>query len=295
MESLCYPVIMKNMTGLIVSLLLLGYLGSLFLHKDTPEDLNSYIASSPTNITHNFIRDDDKTITIDGIDYYQSGAKLGHFGGELFISTIGEGPKTFNPFNATDSTSSSMGGIMYDGLLTTHPATGEVMPLLAKSFKILNDVEYIITLRKGLTWSDGKPITADDVIYTYNEIIFAGLGNTSTRDIMLIDGNLPKLEKLDNFTVKFTTPRPFAPFLRQLSTPIAPKHIFKPISDKGNDAFNTFLSTNINPEQLVTSGAFKLKEYIPAQRVVMERNPNYYKIDKNNNRLPHFLQPVIII
>ena len=57
---------------------------------------------------------------------------MGKFGGELVISTIGEGPKTFNPCNSKDATSSAMAVLMYDGLLTTEPKTGEVIPLLAK-------------------------------------------------------------------------------------------------------------------------------------------------------------------
>jgi peptide/nickel transport system substrate-binding protein len=276
---------MKNYKGLLISLVLMVGLGSLVFHRDVPPTINTSIPKSPAITTP--VREHDSTITIDGIDYYLSGAKVGKHGGEPFLTSIGEGPKTFNPLNAKDATSSSLGGVMYDGLLTTNPITGEVVPLLAKNFKIENETEYTITLRNGLTWSDGKPITADDVIYTYKEIIFAGLGNTSTRDMMVIDGKLPKLEKLDDYTVKFTTSKPFAPFLRQLSTSIAPKHIFKPISDKGQDAFNTFMSTDIKPETLVTSGAFRLKEYIPAQRVVLERNPNYYKIDKNHKQLPY--------
>lgn len=290
---MCYLIVMKNYTGLLIGLVITIGLGSMFLHRDVPPVYDTKIPPSPVVTLPT--RDADTTISLNGIDYYQSGANVGHFGGELFLTTIGEGPKTFNPFNAKDATSSTMGGIMYDGLLTTNPLTGEVIPLLAKDFKIKNDTEYIITLRKGLTWSDGNPITADDVIYTYKEIIFAGLGNTSTRDIILIDGALPKLEKLDDYTVKFTTAKPFAPFLRQLSTSIAPKHVFKPISDKGNDAFNTFMSTDIKPETLVTSGAFRLKEYIPAQRVVMERNPNYYKIDKNKKQLPYLDKIVYFI
>lgn len=285
---------MRKFAGLLISLVLVVGIGSLVFHKDLPEVETVKVPKSPI-VQIDSTRVPDFTKTLDGVDYYISSADVGKFGGEFFVSTIGEGPKTFNPFNAKDATSSSMGGMMYDGLLTTNPATGEVIPLLAKDYKIENDTEYTIILRKGVTWSDGQLITADDVIYTYEEIIFAGLGNPSTRDMMLIEGKLPKLEKLDDYTVKFTTSKPFAPFLRQLSTPIAPKHIFKPISDKGNDAFNTFLSTDIEPNSLVTSGAFRLKEYIPAQRVVFERNPNYYKMNKKYEKLPYLDKLVYFI
>ncbi|MBE7711886.1 MAG: ABC transporter substrate-binding protein [Cyanobacteria bacterium SIG31] len=236
----------------------------------------------------------NKNITINNIDFLQSQAPLGTFGGELVISTIGEGPKTFNPCNTKDATSSTMASLMYDGLLTTNPYTGEVEPLLAKSFKVNNN-EYVIKLRKGLTWTDGKPITVDDVLYTYWEIVFKGLGNTATRDAMMIGGKLPKLYKIDDFTVKFVTPKPFAPFLRQLTYPIVPKHYFKPYSDMGDAEFNAFLSPNTPPQEIVSNGAFKLKEYVAAQRVVFERNPNYYKINLKNEKLPYLEKLVYLI
>ena len=236
----------------------------------------------------------EQNVTINGVDYLQSQAPIGKFGGTFITSTIGEGPKTFNPFNAKDNTSATMSEIMFDGLVSTNPVTGEVIPKLAKSFTV-NDCEYVITLRKGLKWSDGKPITADDVVYTWDTIIFGGFGNTSTRDSLYIEGELPKIEKIDDYTVKFTTPKPFAPFLRTLGTPIAPKHIFESATNRGKQYFDGYLSTNTDPKEFVTSGAFRLKEYVPAQRVVFEKNPNYYVINKDNEKLPYLEKMVYLI
>ena len=70
----------------------------------------------------------------------------------------------------------------------------------------------------------------------------------------MIDGKLPTVEKIDDYTVKFVTPEPFAPFLRMLSSPIAPKHIFQPAVNRGREYFDGFLSTNTNPKEFVTSG-----------------------------------------
>jgi len=234
------------------------------------------------------------TISKDGVDFLESQAQIGNYGGTLISSTIGEGPKTFNPFNSKDNISSTMSEVMYDGLLGTHPTTGQPIPKLAKDFSI-NGNDYLIHLRKGITWSDGKPITADDVVFTWQNIIFDGFGNTSTRDSMVIDGQLPTVKKIDDYTVKFTTPKPFAPFIRNLSTPIAPKHVFEPAVKKGKQYFDGFLSTNTPPDKFVTSGAFRLKEYVPAQRVVYERNPNYYVINKNGQRLPYLDRLVYLI
>lgn len=235
-----------------------------------------------------------KNVTIGEKDYLQSQASIGKFGGTFVASTIGEGPKTFNAFNAKDNISSTMSEIMYDGLVTTDVVTGETIPKLAKSFSV-NGCEYVVNLRKGLKWSDGKEITADDVIFTWQNIIFDGFGNTSTRDSVVIDGKLPTVEKIDDYTVKFVTPKPFAPFLRMLASPIAPKHIFKPAVDRGREYFDGFLSTNTAPKEFVTSGPFKLKEYVPAQRVVFERNQNYYLINKENQKLPYLDKIVYLI
>ena len=237
-----------------------------------------------------------KTVTIDGVDFMQSQAPVGKFGGELISSTIGEGPKTFNYFNSKDNTSSTLSGVMYDGLLSTDPVTGQPVPKLAKSFEIKPDgVTYIINLRHGIKWSDGKPITAEDVVFTWRDIIFAGYGDTSLRDSLYIGDKLPTVSKIDDYTVKFVTPKPYAPFIRSLSNPIAPKHYFKKAVLAGKSEFERFMSTDTKPEGIVVSGAFKLKEYVPAQRVVYERNPNYYEINQNGDRLPYLDKLVYLI
>ena len=285
---------MKRVMYVILILVLVLGLLKACIRRDIP-DTNTEKAVT-TREQEIIFPEDRKTVTIKGADYLESQAPIGKFGGTFTASTIGEGPKTFNPFNSKDNISSAMSEIMYDGLLTTHPVTGQPIPKLAKSFSISEDgKEYTINLRHGIKWSDGKPITADDVVFTWRDIILAGLGNTSIRDSIVIDGKLPTVYKIDDYTVKFVTPEPFAPFIRMLSSPIAPKHIFEPAVKKGAQYFETFLSTNTKPKDLVISGAFKLKEYVPAQRVVYERNPNYYIINKNGDKLPYLDRLVYLI
>lgn len=237
-----------------------------------------------------------KTLTINGVDYLQSQTPVGKFGGSLVMSTIGEGPKTFNPFNTKDATSATMAEMMFDGLVSSRPDNGEIIPKLAKSFEISPDGKtYTFNLRHGIKWSDGEPITADDVVFTWNKIILAGLGNTSTRDSVLIDNQLPRVEKIDDYTVKFITIKPFAPFLRILAAPIAPKHVFESAVKKGEKYFDSFWSTTTPPKDFVISGPFKLKEYLAAQRVVFERNPNYYEINLKEEKLPYLDKIIYLI
>ena len=284
---------MKRLLGILFLLIFVFIFFKACIRADIPENEKKYIIVTP-QINNIIYPTEQKNVTLNGKDYIQTQAPIGKFGGELVVSIIGEGPKTFNPCNTKDATSSQMAGILYEGLLTTDPKTGDVIPQLAKSYEI-NGNDYIIHLRKGITWTDGLPITANDVIYTYKDIVFKGLGNISAMDSMKIDGKLPQLEKIDDYTVKFTTSKPFAPFLRQLSYPIVPMHYFKPYSDKGDSIFNAFLSPNTNPKEIVSGGPFKLKEYVPAQRVVFEKNPNYYKINTKNEKLPYLDKLVYLI
>lgn len=288
---------MKRIFYVILAILLIAILLKGCVHKDN--GLSGYmidvtsVRKNPYAVKINKPYSNPYTKTIDGVDYMVSTLPCGKFGGKFVTSTIGEGPKTFNPFTSTDATSSSMADMMYDGLFTSNPMTGKVVPKLAKSVEMKGN-RYIIHLRKGIKWSDGVPITADDVIFTWKDIIFAGLGNTSTRDSMIIDGEIPTIKKIDDYTVEFSIKKQFAPFLRMLSVSIAPKHYFTKQKNWQKN-FDRFLSTNINPDTIVTSGAYRLKEYVPAQRVVFERNPNYYEINKNGQKLPYLDKIVYLI
>ena len=288
---------MKRIFYVILAILLIAILLKGCVHKDN--GLSGYmidvtsVRKNPYAVKINQPYSNPYTKTIDGVDYMVSTLPCGKFGGKFVTSTIGEGPKTFNPFTSTDATSSSMADMMYDGLFTSNPMTGKVVPKLAKSVEMKGN-RYIIHLRKGIKWSDGVPITADDVIFTWKDIIFAGLGNTSTRDSMIIDGEIPTIKKIDDYTVEFSIKKQFAPFLRMLSVSIAPKHYFTKQKNWQKN-FDRFLSTNINPDTIVTSGAYRLKKYVPAQRVVFERNPNYYEINKNGQKLPYLDKIVYLI
>ncbi len=285
----------KKIIYLISLLVFLCLVLASCIRADKP-DLQDTSASKNVNNQEIYTPKPVSTKTISGVDYILSRSPSGKYGGTIVTSTIGEGPKTFNSWNSMDATSSQAADIMFDALVTTDPYTGEVIPKIAKSIDVLPDNKtYIVKLRHGLKWSDGKPITADDVYFTWNTIIFGGYGNTSTRDAMYVGDKLPKIEKIDDYTVKFTTPEPFSPFLRQLSVPIAPKHILEPVTKKGKRAFASFWSSNTKPSDFVTSGAFRLKEYVPAQRLVYEKNPDYYMIDEKGQKLPYLDKYIILI
>ena len=280
----------KNLIIIIISLI---FLTGCIDNEIQKENLQNNLE---INKTSGVKYPEPKNITINGVDYLQAQDSIGVFGGEFISSTIGDGPKTFNPWESKDATSSAIGDLLYDGLATIDVNTGDVIPKLAKKIEVMPDkLTYKITLRKGVKWSDGKPITADDVLFTWNNIIFGGFGNTSTRDSLYIDGILPSVKKVNDYEVIFKTYKPFAPFIRTLTTPIAPKHVFDPVVKKGLSEFSAYMSGSSNPKKFVTSGAFLIEEYKPAQRIIFKRNPNYYKVNKRGQLLPYLDKYIILI
>ena len=147
------------------------------------------------------------------------------------VQAILSDPKTFNTVIATDATSSSVGRMIFDGLVTQNPITGEIEPALAESWEISDDkLQLVFTLRKNLKWSDGHPLTAEDVDFTYNQLYFNPEIPASSRDGFKIGESkaLPKVHQLNERQIEFTLPEPFAPFLGATGSEILPAHGLRP-------------------------------------------------------------------
>ncbi len=221
-------------------------------------------------------------------ELWQARGEVGQFGGTFCTAVFGTGPKTFNCWDSRDVESAGIGELTYESLIGIDPWTAKVYPRLARSIDYgQNGKEYTVHLRRGLRWSDGAPLTADDVIFTYNTIIKNGFGNTSSRDVMLVNGKFPEVTKVDDLTVRIRTTVPFAPLLTRLGFPIAPKHAMEQITKAKVDQFHSFWDVNCDPSKIVTSGPFKITRYVPGQRVEFERNPHYSMVDKLGRRLPY--------
>ncbi|MFM7468875.1 MAG: ABC transporter substrate-binding protein [Vampirovibrionales bacterium] len=239
-----------------------------------------------------------RTTMIEGVEVLVSPYAVGQFGGIFRTSQMGNGPQTFNPWASYDATSSGIGGMFFPGLTTTNVFTGEETTYLAKHVEIKpNHTQYIVTLRKGLKWSDGHPLTVDDVVFTWNEIMAKGLGNPSTRDNLLVDGEFPKVTKLDAYRVEFTTKKPFVPFKAALGNSIAPKHIVAPIlKAKGVRGFTSLWNPESmakHPETMVSAGLWKLSSYKHGRELIVERNPYSFIVDREYQALPYLDQYLV--
>ncbi len=213
------------------------------------------------------------------------------------VVTSTSDPKTFNYITSDEASSGEILALMYEGLLTTNGVTGELEPGLAESWEISPDQKRITyKLREGLKWSDGEPMTVDDVLFTYNEIVFNEKIPTSVADIFRVgeQGLFPKVTKIDEQRVEFASPEPFAPLLRFAGGAFLPKHALEKsvqsLDDQGNPQFLSTWGTDVEPKKLIASGPYRLKSYQPGERAILERNPYYWRRDAQDNPQPYIEQ-----
>lgn len=221
--------------------------------------------------------------------------QIGEYGGQRVVANRSL-PNTFNAYLAFETASSDVIAKMYVGLVATDPVTTEVHPVLAESWTLSADRRtYTFKLREGLKWSDGKPLTAADVVFTYNEIINNPHIANSARDGLLVEDTFPKVVQKDRLTVEISTVKPFAPFLRTLHHPIMPRHVLQGSTQlkDGYVPFNGLWGRSAKLSEIVVNGPWKPKSYEPGRQVVLERNPHFFRKDKAGNALPYLDQFVI--
>ncbi len=211
------------------------------------------------------------------------------------VDAILSDPKTFNPILASDATSAAVGSMMFDGLVKQNPLTGEIEPALAESWEIAEDkLKITFNLRKNLKWSDGRPLTADDVDFTYNLLYLNEAIPSGERDIIRVGQSkaLPKVRKLNDLQIEFSIPEPFAPFLGTTGAlSIYPAHILQEsvttLDPEGQPLFLSTWTVDTPPAKIVGNSAYKLKSYTTSQRLIFEKNPDYWKRQVTGVDLPY--------
>lgn len=207
-------------------------------------------------------------------------------GGRLVIATFGD-PKTFNPITENEGTSREIIRFLFAGMVSLDWPTQKATPGLAHSWSVADDKKtWTWKLRSGLKWSDDQPLTADDVVFTWTQVIYNPDIVNVTRDLFTIDGKEFKVTKVDDLTVQVVTPEPYAPFIEYFGgVEILPKHILaREVAEK---KFESAYGINTAPARLVCSGPFKLKQYKAGEFTLLERNPNFFGVDKAGTRLPY--------
>src|ERR1700688_4279700 len=217
----------------------------------------------------------------------------GHYGGHLTIWQRSE-PKTLNPVTATDAVSREVIGRLMRDLIEINGSSQQTEPALAKSWKISPDGRtFTLQLRKGIRFSDGHPFDADDVVFSFNVYMDEAV-DSPQRDLLIIDGKPIAVTKLDPYTVRFAVPRPYAAAERLfVCLSMLPKHLLEKPYREGH--FAQAWSLNVQAAEIAGLGPFRLKQYVPGQRIVVERNPYYWKVDQKNQRLPYLDELVFLV
>lgn len=168
-------------------------------------------------------------------------------GGTLTEGIIGT-PRFINPLLSISDADRDLTSLVYSGLMRADGGGG-LMPDLAEKYEISEDgLFYTFTLRDKLTWSDKKPLTSDDIVFTIDQAKDPNLKSPQRASWEGVE-----VEKIDDRTVRFSLKRPYAPFMENMTLGIMPKHIWEEIPAEQM----TFTDFNIEP---VGSGPYEISK-----------------------------------
>ena len=190
-------------------------------------------------------------------------------GGTLTMSLPSD-PTTLNRFLAADPVSQRAVAPLFPNLYQAQ-ADLSVTPDLAESMPTLSDDKkaWTVKLRAGAKWSDGRPITADDVLTTVN--IQRGLAAHNPIEAIFDWDKLDRVEKVDELTVRFVLTEVYAPFLaNSLVTFVAPAHVYGVIPAGGMP------DAPVSSYPTVTGGPFKFEKRDVGREIDLVANPDYY-------------------
>ncbi len=222
----------------------------------------------------------------------QSGEELmvtngapGRAGGRI-VAALRPEPKTLNSVLAVDDSSRELTRCLSADLIHINRETLKTEPALAKSWTISRDgKQYTLSLRRGLRFSDGQPFNADDVLFTFQVYLDEKI-HSPQRDLLVVAGKPIEVRKLDDYTVRFDLAAPYAAAERIFDgVGMLPRHLLLRAYQQGNFGAAWNLSTPSN--QLAGLGPFRVKQYVAGERMVLEKNPYYWKGDPKGNRLPY--------
>ena len=212
----------------------------------------------------------------------------GRPGGRL-VSAQRTEPKTLNWALAADSGSREVLQRLMADLIHINRLSLATEPALAKSWKVSPDgLRWELELRRGIRFSDGHPFDADDVLFTFQAILDEQV-HSPQRALLLLDGKPIGVRKLDAYRVAFDLPQPYSVPDRLFDGIfILPRHKLEAAWKQGKLAGAWPLSTP--PSEIAGLGPFRLKEYVAGQRILLERNPYYWKVDAAGIQLPYLAE-----
>ena len=210
---------------------------------------------------------------------------IGQPGGRLLVDLRAE-PTSFNPVTGHDNPTRTVLRRMMADLVHIDRATQQTVPALATAWTVSEDgLRYVLDLRQGIRFSDGEPFDADDVIFTFQVYLDEEVGSPN-REALIVAGEPITVRKLDSHRVEVELAAPYAVGERLFdSIAILPRHRLEQAYAEGRFAETWDLSTP--PDEVVGLGPFRLRRYLPGQRIELEPNPHYWKVDREQRPLPY--------
>jgi ABC-type transport system substrate-binding protein len=184
-------------------------------------------------------------------------------GGEIVI-TYKDDVSTLDPAIGYDWQNWSMIKSLFDGLMNYEPGTTTLRPDLAESYEISDDgLTFTFKLRPGVKFHNGREMTAEDVKYSIERVLDPATQSPGAGFF----GSIKEITVVDPQTIKFELSRPDATFLHVMALNFAHVVPKEAVEEHGADFGK-------NP---VGTGAFKMTEWTLGQRVVFEKNPDYWR------------------
>lgn len=213
---------------------------------------------------------------------------------KTLVLAVATEPKTFNVIVAQETSSTEITRFLFEGLTEFDPRSGKVVPKLAANWEHSDDgLVWTFQLRENVQWSDGTPFTAEDVRFTFEQVIFNPAIPNGARDIFTLHGKAIAVKVLGDMRVEFRLPEPFAPFLFSLSQPIVPKHLMEKAVASGN--FQSAWGLSEDPNKIAGTGPFRLSKVLPGERIELVRNDLYWKKDAGGRPLPRLERVLFLI
>jgi peptide/nickel transport system substrate-binding protein len=209
-------------------------------------------------------------------------------GGGLVVGLRSE-PKTLNPVISNDSSSREVIAQMTADLIHINRSSQQPELALASSWKTSADARrYTVHLRRGLRFSDGVPFDADDVLFSFKVYLDEKV-DAPQRDSLMPGGKPVVVNKTGPYTVTFELAQPYASAERLFdSIAILPRHLLESSYLQGKLTGAWKLGTPT--KEMAGLGPFFVKTYVPGQRLTLQRNPYYWKVDRQGNRLPYLAE-----
>ncbi len=219
------------------------------------------------------------------IDYLYLKNGTGVRGGNL-VTAVASDPSNFNRILTSGFANTVVAERLSADLVHINRSTMELEPSLAAGWETDKTGRiYTIHLRRGLRFSDGSPFSADDVVFTFQVLTDPNTQSALSGQIET-DGSFPKIAKIDDHTIQLTFQRPVGMGLRMLdSVPILPRGRLLRAYQEGRLA--AAWGPTVEPNEVVGLGPFRLKEYQRGVKIVLERNPYYWKKDRSGQTLPY--------